>query len=68
MTPDGDLELNLLREWREPLQPRRVGIAIVGSIVFHIFLVSGLVVLPEIVPVRYAPIIVADIRSAVDGR
>jgi len=65
MKPDGDLELNLLREWQEPLQPRRVAAAVVGSIVFHVVVIVGVTILPEVVPVRNAPVIVADLRTAV---
>jgi TonB family protein len=65
MTPDSDLELNLLREWREPVQPRRLAAAVIGSIAFHVIVVVGLVILPEVIPVREAPIVVADLRSSV---
>jgi TonB family protein len=65
MRPEPDLELNLLREWREPLQPRRVATAFVGSIVFHVVLITGVTILPDVIPSREIPVIVADIRSAV---
>ena len=42
-----DQDLNLLREWREPISPRRVTAAVIGSLLFHVFMISALVLAPD---------------------
>jgi len=42
-----DQGLNLLREWREPISPRRVAVAVIGSLLAHVVMISALVLAPE---------------------
>lgn len=42
-----DEDLNLLKAWREPLTPRRLMPAAVGSILFHVVVLIAVIVLPE---------------------
>ena len=59
-------ELNLLREWREPLTTRRILRDGVGSVVVHAAALSILIALaggPP--PVRYAPGLAVDFRKSV---
>lgn len=58
-------ELNFLRQWREPVTPRRIFRAGVGSIVFHIAVAVFLISLPEVVPPPEAPTVTADLRQAI---
>ena len=63
--PDRD-ELNLLREWREPMSARRVVRDGLGSILFHLAALALFTALaggPP--PVRNAPAVIADLRKAV---
>jgi protein TonB len=62
---DGPDELNLLREWREPVPPRRILIAGVGSILFHLAALGVLTLAGGASPVENAPEIVADLRKSV---
>ncbi|MEQ1883568.1 MAG: TonB family protein [Bryobacteraceae bacterium] len=64
-TPPGDLELNLLREWREPLEPRRIALSAAGSFLFHLLALVGVSLLPDHVPIRETPLFAADIRRSV---
>src|SRR5438309_128276 len=41
-------DLNLLREWREPIPPRRIAAAVVGSLVAHVFIISAVVLAPDV--------------------
>jgi len=61
----GPVELNLLRPWREPVTPRRLMTAGVGSAVFHITVLILLLSLPDIEGPREAPIVTPDIHRAV---
>jgi TonB family protein len=45
-------DLNLLKEWREPLTTRRVGRAALGSLCLHIALISAFLLAPETAGVR----------------
>jgi TonB family protein len=68
MPPSGTIapdqsELNLLREWREPLWSRRVLSAGIGSVLVHVAVIVFLLSLPDIAP-REAPV-VADLRKSV---
>ncbi|MEQ1947744.1 MAG: hypothetical protein ABL995_11180, partial [Bryobacteraceae bacterium] len=64
-TPSGDLELNLLREWREPLEPRRIALSAAGSFLFHVVALVGMYSLPENSPIRETPLVVADLRRSI---
>ena len=54
-TPDTADDLNLLREWREPIPPSRIVLAIAGAIVYHLVALSVVITainapLPDRVP------------------
>ena len=58
-------ELNLLREWREPLTARRILRDGLGSAVVHAAALSILIALADVpVPVRYAPGLSVDFRKS----
>lgn len=46
-------DLNLLKEWREPLSSRRIGRAALGSLMFHVVLIAALILAPETDGYRY---------------
>jgi len=59
-------ELNLLREWREPLTARRILRDGLGSVAVHVAALSILIALADVpVPVRNAPGLTVDFRKAV---
>ncbi len=58
-------DLNLIREWREPLPPRRIATAVLGSLLFHVLAYWTMVVLPPPVPLREFPRIVDDLRKSI---
>jgi protein TonB len=60
-----DQELNLLREWREPITPRRVLRAALGSLCAHAAVVVALIFAAGTGPVRYAPSLAVDLRGYV---
>ncbi len=45
-------DLNLLKEWREPMTARRVGRAALGSLALHIALISAFLLAPETAGLR----------------
>ena len=58
-------ELNLLREWREPLTARRILRDGLGSVAVHAAALSILIALADVpVPVRYAPGLTVDLRKS----
>jgi TonB family protein len=58
-------ELNLLREWREPLTARRILRDGLGSAAVHAAALSILIALADVpVPVRYAPGLSVDFRKS----
>src|SRR4030081_1511178 len=70
MPPAGTLvelpELNLLREWRDPVTPGRIGRALGGSLVVHFLIVVVWFTLPEVVRTPEAAAIVKpDFHQAV---
>jgi TonB family protein len=58
-------DLNLLKEWREPMTPRRVGRAVLGSLCFHIVLISAFLLAPETAGLRSAPSLPLDAHIVV---
>jgi protein TonB len=60
-----EIDLHLLREWREPMTARRVVVALVVSALYHVLLIGSLVLAPDIERVETAPILLADVRKAV---
>ncbi len=58
------VELNLLREWRDPASTRRILRAAIGSVLFHLAIIVFLIALPPIGdnPSPPAPV---DVRKAV---
>jgi len=60
-----EIDLHLLREWREPMTARRVVVALVVSAFYHVLIIGSLVLAPDIERVETAPIPLADIRKAV---
>lgn len=46
-------DLNLLKEWREPLTSRRIGRAVLGSLTFHVLLIAALLLAPDSDGYRY---------------
>jgi TonB family protein len=65
MAVQGDQELNLLREWREPITPRRVARAALGSLGIHLAVLAALVVAVGNGPVRNGPVLFVNARSYV---
>jgi len=63
--PPSDIDLHLLREWREPVTPRRVAVAVLVSVFYHVLIIGSIVLAPDIERVETAPILLADIRKAV---
>ena len=64
-TPDPAGDLNLLREWREPIPPSRIALAVAGAVLYHLVALS--VVITAInapLPTR-VPEFVVDLRKAV---
>src|SRR5271170_5531859 len=59
------VDLNLLRPWREPVTPRRLMTAGVGSVVFHVAVVVLFLSLPDIEGPREAPVVTPDFHKAV---
>jgi len=43
----GELELNLLRPWREPITPRRITRAAAGSLLAHLLMIWAFITAPE---------------------
>jgi TonB family protein len=64
MADNGTPELQLLREFREPVSPWRILVAGIGSILFHILALGILTVLPA-PETRDAPLLALDVRKAV---
>jgi TonB family protein len=65
MAGQGDKELNLLREWREPITPRRFARAALGSLGVHLAVIVALVLAPGTGPLRNAPALFVDLRRSV---
>jgi len=59
------VDLVLLRPWQEPVTPRRLMTAGVGSVAFHILVIALYLSLPDIETPRQAPIITPDLHKAV---
>lgn len=64
-TPVEPVEVNLLREWREPVSPRRLLRNVLGSLAVHALIITALLLVPEATPVRNAPVIEANLKNAV---
>jgi periplasmic protein TonB len=58
-------DLNLLREWREPVTADRIVRAGIGALVYHIFAIAFLVLTPGAGPLQNAPRIQADLKKAI---
>ena len=48
-------DLNLLRDWREPLSSRRLLRDAAGSVIVHVVAVAILLIFPEVTPERHTP-------------
>jgi TonB family protein len=64
LKPDASLNLDLNQPWREPLTPRRLARAGVGSVLFHIVMVAVWILLPEEPWTPTATVITPDLRKA----
>jgi TonB family protein len=62
--PEGG-EINFLREYRDPVTPRRVAIAVVTSILYHVVVIGSIVLAPDIERIETAPVAAAELRKAV---
>jgi TonB family protein len=59
-------ELNLLREWREPISPRRVLRDGLGSLVVHAVIVAAILLAPDVQPpIQQTPDVDANLKAAV---
>ena len=58
-------DLDFLREWREPVTPRRLLRDSAGSIAVHILLIAFILSLPEVDRPRQTEIVITDVRKAV---
>lgn len=56
-------ELNLLRPWREPVAPSRIARNVVGSLLFHVFILLFVVFMPETGGYQNAPDILANFEK-----
>ncbi|HEV2200733.1 MAG TPA: TonB family protein [Bryobacteraceae bacterium] len=65
MAGQGDQELNLLRQWREPITPRRFARAALGSLGIHLAVLAALVVALGNGPVRNGSALYLDVRRSV---
>jgi TonB family protein len=66
MPPAADLELNLLREWRDPLTAGRLLRNTLGSLAVHAVAAAVLLLAPDIKsPLQESPAIQPDLKSAV---
>jgi len=65
MAGQGDQELNLLREWREPITARRFARAALGSLGVHLVVLVALVLALGNGPVRNVPFLFVDLRRSV---
>ena len=63
MAETGDLRL--MCDWQEPLPPRRIATAALGSLLVHLFAYWTLIVVPPGVPLRRAPFAADDLRKSV---
>jgi TonB family protein len=59
------VDLNLLRPWREPVTPRRLMTAGIGSIAFHVIVTAVFLALPDVDAPRPAPVVTPDLHKAV---
>jgi len=65
-TTDGLQDLNLLRDWREPISPKRFLLLGIASVLIHVAILALLASLPAIPPPsEEAPVITADLHKAV---
>jgi TonB family protein len=64
-TPDPSNDLNLLREWREPIPPSRIVLAIAGAIVYHLAALSVVITAINAPLPERIPDFVVDVRKAI---
>jgi len=64
MPPVESIQLNLLREWREPITPRRVARDAVGSVLVHVLLGLVIWIAPELEPFQEPPVRAQDLKRA----
>jgi TonB family protein len=60
-----EIDLQLLREWREPMTLRRVVLAVLVSMIYHVVVIGSIVLAPDIERIESLPPITVDIRKAV---
>jgi TonB family protein len=58
-------ELHLMVDWQEPVTPRRIAIAAVGSLVFHFLALTVAGNLPNVPPPKDGPLIAIDLKKAI---
>jgi len=64
--PTDNVELNLLREWREPISTRRVLRDALGSLAVHTVIIAAVFVAPEVKsPIQETPNVEVSIKSSV---
>lgn len=64
MPPAEPIQLNLLREWREPITPRRIARDAAGSIVVHALIGLAIWVAPELQPFEEPPAVTRDLKHS----
>lgn len=64
-TPDPADDLNLLREWREPIPPSRIALAIAGAILYHLVALSIVITAINAPLPDRVPDFIVDLRKAV---
>lgn len=58
-------DLNLLREWREPIPPSRIALAIAGAVLYHLAALSVVITAINAPLPQRVPDFVVDLRKAV---
>jgi len=64
-TSDRNDDLNLLREWREPIPPSRIAFAIAGAIIYHLVALSIVITAINAPLPERVPDFIVDLRKAV---
>ncbi len=58
-------DLNFLREYHDPLTARRVAVAVLTSIFYHVIVIGSIVLAPDIERIETTPVLTVDVRKAV---
>lgn len=58
-------DLNFLREYRDPVTPRRIAVAVLTSILYHVVVIGSIILAPDVELMENNPVLTVDVRRAV---